>query len=95
MLSFLKLSIYINFIFCKLVVEFGSIYRYKNALGGWPVVIILLVFYLLVEVLRVSSSIWLSFWTDQSKSKSYKPEFYILIYALLSFGQVCESLMHI
>ncbi|PON71681.1 ATP-binding cassette containing protein [Parasponia andersonii] len=74
------------------VVSWNVLMRYKNALGGMWVVIILLLFYLLTEVLRVSSSTWLSFWTSQSKSKSYKPGFYILIYALLSSGQVTVTL---
>uniref|UniRef100_A0A803QEB7 ABC-type xenobiotic transporter n=1 Tax=Cannabis sativa TaxID=3483 RepID=A0A803QEB7_CANSA len=74
------------------VVSWSVLMRYKNALGGMWVVIFLLIYYLLIEVLRVSSSMWLSFWTDQSKSTSYKPGFYILIYALLSFGQVFATL---
>ncbi|POO04129.1 ATP-binding cassette containing protein [Trema orientale] len=74
------------------VVSWNVLMRYKNALGGMWVVIILLLFYLLTEILRVSSSTWLSFWTSQSKSKSYKPGFYILIYALLSSGQVTVTL---
>ena len=52
-------------------------------------VMVLFICYTLTEVLRVSSSMWLSFWTDQSTSKSYAPGFYILIYAILSLGQVC------
>lgn len=62
--------------------------RYKNALGGMWVVIGLLLCYILTEVLRVSSSTWLSAWTDQSSPKTYGPGFYNLVYALLSFGQV-------
>ena len=67
----------------------GPICRYKTALGGICVVMILFLCYLLTEVLRILSSTWLSFWTDQSTSESYRPGYYILIYALLSFGQVC------
>ncbi|KAM6551932.1 hypothetical protein CsatB_001740 [Cannabis sativa] len=74
------------------IVSWTVLMRYKNALGGMWVVIVLLLCYLSTEVLRVSSSTWLSFWTDQSKSTSYKPGFYILIYALLSFGQVSVTL---
>ncbi|RYR39330.1 hypothetical protein Ahy_A09g044834 isoform E [Arachis hypogaea] len=40
------------------------------------------------EVLRISSSTWLSHWTDQSASVGYDPGFYNLIYAALSFAQV-------
>lgn len=62
--------------------------RYKNALGGTWVVIILLMCYILTEVLRVSSSTWLSAWTDQSSPDKYGSGTYNLVYALLSFGQV-------
>ncbi|GMN54603.1 hypothetical protein TIFTF001_023730 [Ficus carica] len=74
------------------VVSWKVLMRYKNALGGLWVVMILLSFYLLTEVLRVSSSTWLSFWTQQSSSESYKPTFYIVVYALLSSGQVTATL---
>ncbi|KAL7212551.1 hypothetical protein ACSBR2_015280 [Camellia fascicularis] len=66
--------------------------RYKDALGGLWVVMILFTCYVLTEVLRISSSTWLSKWTDQSSSKRYGPGFYNLIYALLSFGQVMVTL---
>lgn len=69
-----------NILFC---------HRYKNALGGWWVVMILFMCYVLTEVLRVVSSTWLSLWTDESSPKRYGPGFYNLIYALLSIGQVC------
>lgn len=62
--------------------------RYKNALGGLWVVMILFTCYVSTEVLRVSSSTWLSHWTDQGMMGNYDPGFYNLIYALLSFGQV-------
>lgn len=42
----------------------------------------------MTESLRVSSSTWLSVWTKQSTSEGYAPGFYILVYAVLSFGQV-------
>ncbi|CAL5409236.1 unnamed protein product [Camellia sinensis] len=66
--------------------------RYKDALGGLWVVMILFTCYVLTEVLRISGSTWLSKWTDQSSSKRYGPGFYNLIYALLSFGQVMVTL---
>ncbi|KAF5944081.1 hypothetical protein HYC85_018158 [Camellia sinensis] len=66
--------------------------RYKDALGGLCVVMILFTCYVLTEVLRISSSTWLSTWTDQSSSTRYGPGFYNLIYALLSFGQVMVTL---
>ncbi|KAF3450334.1 hypothetical protein FNV43_RR06414 [Rhamnella rubrinervis] len=74
------------------VVSWNVLMRYKNALGGLWVVMILILFYVLTEVLRISRSTWLSFWTDQSSKKGYRPGFYILIYALLSSGQVTVTL---
>ncbi|KAF8030774.1 hypothetical protein BT93_D0071 [Corymbia citriodora subsp. variegata] len=74
------------------IVSWKVLSRYKGALGGLWVVAVLFICYILTEVLRISSSTWLSFWTDQSTSENYRPGFYILIYALLSFGQVTVTL---
>ncbi|KAB1997811.1 hypothetical protein ES319_D12G048800v1 [Gossypium barbadense] len=74
------------------LVSWNVLMRYKDAIGGLWVVMILFTFYFSTEVLRILSSIWLRFWTDRSASKSYKPEFYILIYALLGFSQVTVTL---
>ncbi|KAF3450335.1 hypothetical protein FNV43_RR06415 [Rhamnella rubrinervis] len=74
------------------VVSLKVLERYKNALGGLWVVSILFTCYVLTEVLRISSSTWLSHWTDQSISEKYNPGYYNLIYALLSFGQVLVTL---
>ncbi|KAH7654349.1 Xenobiotic-transporting ATPase protein [Dioscorea alata] len=74
------------------VVSWKVLARYKNALGGMWVVIGLLLCYILTEVLRVSSSTWLSAWTDQSSPKTHGPGFYNLVYGLLSFGQVLVTL---
>lgn len=63
-------------------------YRYKDALGGLWVVGILFTCYVLTESLRVSSSTWLSHWTNSGMSMDYNPGYYNLIYAALSFGQV-------
>jgi ATP-binding cassette subfamily C (CFTR/MRP) protein 1 len=63
-------------------------HRYKDALGGLWVVSILFLCYVMSEVLRVSSSTWLSHWTDQGASMKYSSGFYNLIYAALSSGQV-------
>ncbi|GAA0146210.1 ATP-binding cassette [Lithospermum erythrorhizon] len=70
------------------VVSLNVLMRYKNALGGTYVVLILFSCYFITEVLRVGSSTWLSIWTDESNSTRHGPGFYNLIYALLSFGQV-------
>lgn len=74
------------------VISLKVLARYKNALGGMWVVMILFSCYILTEVLRVSSSTWLSYWTDQGNQESYNAGFYNLIYALLSFGQVLVAL---
>ncbi|XP_020586974.1 ABC transporter C family member 2-like [Phalaenopsis equestris] len=74
------------------VVSFKVVDRYKNALGGLWVVMILFFCYVLTETLRISSSTWLSVWTDRSSPKSHGAGFYNLIYALLSFGQVLVTL---
>ncbi|KAL8033751.1 hypothetical protein ABFX02_13G178300 [Erythranthe guttata] len=74
------------------IVSWNVLMRYKNAMGGLWVVMVLFTCYILTEILRVSSSTWLSFWTKQSTSASYGPGFYILVYAILSFGQVLVTL---
>ncbi|CAM8996206.1 unnamed protein product [Rhodiola kirilowii] len=74
------------------VVSWNVLARYKNALGGTWVVIILFSCYITSEILRVSSSTWLSHWTDISTGTAHGPGFYNLVYALLSFGQVLVSL---
>lgn len=74
------------------VVSWNVLARYKNALGGSWVVVILFLCYFLIEALRVGSSTWLSFWTDQSSSTRYTAGFYNLIYSLLSLGQVMVTL---
>jgi ATP-binding cassette subfamily C (CFTR/MRP) protein 1 len=66
--------------------------RYKNALGGMWVVSILFFCYALTEVLRISSSTWLSIWTDQGSLKIHGAGYYNLIYGILSFGQVLVTL---
>ncbi|GAV87979.1 ABC_tran domain-containing protein/ABC_membrane domain-containing protein [Cephalotus follicularis] len=74
------------------VVSLKVLSRYKNALGGLWVVMILFLCYILTEVLRVSSSTWLSNWTNHGNLKSHGPGYYNLIYALLSVGQVMVML---
>ncbi|XWS55357.1 hypothetical protein CRYUN_Cryun10bG0167700 [Craigia yunnanensis] len=74
------------------VVSWNVLMRYKDALGGLWVVMILFTFYFSTEVLRILSSTWLRFWTDQSTLMSYKPGYYIVIYALLGFSQVTVTL---
>ncbi|KAJ9691132.1 hypothetical protein PVL29_013349 [Vitis rotundifolia] len=74
------------------VVSWKVLVRYKNALGGLWVVMILFMCYILTETLRVSSSTWLSQWTNQGGSKTHGPGYYNLIYAILSLGQVLVTL---
>ncbi|XP_019190633.1 PREDICTED: ABC transporter C family member 2-like isoform X2 [Ipomoea nil] len=74
------------------VVSLKVLIRYKDALGGAWVVMILLMCYVSTESLRIGSSTWLSFWTDGSSSMRYSSTFYNLIYAVLSFGQVLVTL---
>lgn len=76
------------------VVSWKVLARYKNALGGLWVVLILLLCYVLSETLRVFSSLWLSSWTDQSDMGSSETLFYNMIYAGLSLAQVFVTLVN-
>ncbi|XP_023004008.1 ABC transporter C family member 2-like [Cucurbita maxima] len=76
------------------VVSWKVLARYKNALGGLWVILILLLCYVLSETLRVSSSLWLSSWTDQSNMGSSETLFYNMIYASLSLAQVFVTLIN-
>lgn len=57
-------------------------------------ILILLLCYVLSETLRVSSSLWLSSWTDQSNMGSSETLFYNMIYASLSLAQVFVTLIN-
>ena len=74
------------------VVSWNVLMRYKDALGSLWVVVVLFACYVLTIVLRIGSSNWLSFWTDQSTLDDHRPSYYNLIFALLSFGQVTATL---
>ncbi|KAJ4866340.1 ABC transporter C family member 1 [Raphanus sativus] len=74
------------------VVSWKVLKRYRDALGGGWVVMTLLICYVLTQIFRVSSSTWLSEWTDAGTPKSHGPLFYNIIYAILSFGQVFVTL---
>ncbi|CAK7350158.1 unnamed protein product [Dovyalis caffra] len=76
------------------VVSSKVLIRYKNALGGAWVVMILFMCYVTTEVFRVSSSTWLSNWTDQGTAKRHGPIYYNMIYLLLSVGQVLVTLLN-
>jgi ATP-binding cassette subfamily C (CFTR/MRP) protein 1 len=74
------------------VVSTKVLSRYKNAMGGIWAVIVLFLCYTLTETLRISSSTWLSIWTEQGPLKIHGPGYYNLIYGILSFGQVLITL---
>ncbi|CAK9265220.1 unnamed protein product [Sphagnum jensenii] len=66
--------------------------RYKVALGGAWVVGVLFFCYVMVEVMRLSTSGWLSIWTDKTKPKTHGPLYYLFVYAILALCQVSVSL---
>ncbi|KAM3370274.1 hypothetical protein ACQJBY_017900 [Aegilops geniculata] len=74
------------------VVSMKVLSRYKNAMGGIWAVSVLFLCYTLTETLRISSSTWLSIWTDEGSLKIHGPGYYNLIYGILSFGQVLVTL---
>uniref|UniRef100_A0A7N0VJT6 ABC-type xenobiotic transporter n=1 Tax=Kalanchoe fedtschenkoi TaxID=63787 RepID=A0A7N0VJT6_KALFE len=74
------------------VISWKVLMRYTNALGGRWAVGVLLICYVSTEVFRVLSSSWLSIWTKDSSTSRYKPHYYILVYSLLSLGQVLVTL---
>ncbi|XBJ27718.1 hypothetical protein VPH35_004942 [Triticum aestivum] len=74
------------------VVSTKVLSRYKNAMGGIWAVSVLFLCYTLTETLRISSSTWLSIWTDVGSLKIHGPGYYNLIFGILSFGQVLVTL---
>ncbi|KAL2611008.1 hypothetical protein R1flu_022700 [Riccia fluitans] len=74
------------------VISWKVLERYKIALGGFWVVFVLFTCYVMTEVVRLSSSAWLSIWTDNSQPKTHGVMYYNGIYAGLSFGQVTITL---
>ncbi|KAH9159883.1 hypothetical protein LEN26_002128 [Aphanomyces euteiches] len=75
--------------------EFGRVSSnvfssYFHAVGGWPIVVMLLAFQFLWQSFQVSSDLWLSAWTSTSSSES-SDEFYarsrfnILVYVSLAW----------
>ncbi|CAK9309360.1 unnamed protein product [Citrullus colocynthis] len=76
------------------VVSWNVLVRYKNALGGLWVVIILFLCYVLSETLRIFRSVWLSRWTDQGNIGPSETIYYNMVYAALSFGLVLVTLLN-
>ncbi|KAM0052069.1 putative ABC-type xenobiotic transporter [Helianthus debilis subsp. tardiflorus] len=70
------------------IVSWKVLARYTDALGGLWVVLILFICYISTEVLRILSSTWLSYWTEQSSTTNRGPGFFLIIYSFLSLGQV-------
>lgn len=46
-------------------VSFAVVKAYVRALGGWPVVFLLFTVFILAELFRVGSTVWLSIWTGE------------------------------
>ncbi|GAU16434.1 hypothetical protein TSUD_117830 [Trifolium subterraneum] len=74
------------------VVSWKVLTRYTSALGGLWVVSILFACYTLTEALRISSSTWLSVWTSQDSTAASRAGYFLIIYAIFSFGQVSVAL---
>ncbi|XP_028799285.1 ABC transporter C family member 12 isoform X1 [Neltuma alba] len=74
------------------VVSWKVLMRYKSTLGGLWAVLVLFTCYVTTEILRISSSTWLSMWTSKTTAAGYKQGYFISIYAVLSFGQVIVTL---
>ncbi|KAJ7552377.1 hypothetical protein O6H91_06G052800 [Diphasiastrum complanatum] len=70
------------------IVNWRVLRRYVDALGGIWVGAVLFSCYIANEGARLSSSTWLTYWTDETFSKIHGPGFYNGIYAALSFCQV-------
>jgi len=65
--------------------------RYMAAMGGAGVVGVLFLCYVMTEALRLSTSGWLTIWTDSTTPKTHGPMFYLEVYSGLSFAQVCGA----
>eukprot|EP00250_Pteridium_aquilinum_P005352 c15461_g1_i1 orf=573-5420(+) len=76
------------------VISWNVLSRYKTALGGFWVVFVMFATYIMVEIFRVSSSTWLSNWTDTASTATHSVFFYNGIYAVLSLCQVFFNLMN-
>lgn len=73
------------------VISWKVLARYNAAMGGAWVVAVLFICYLATEAFRLSTSAWLSVWTDAIAPKTHGPMFYLEVYSGLSFGQVLDS----
>jgi ATP-binding cassette subfamily C (CFTR/MRP) protein 1 len=73
------------------VISWKVLARYMAAMGGAGVVGVLFLCYILTEAFRLSTSGWLTIWTDSTTPKSHGPMFYLEVYSGLSFAQVCGA----
>ncbi|KAG0591623.1 hypothetical protein KC19_1G189200 [Ceratodon purpureus] len=74
------------------IISWKVLARYRTAMGGALVVGVLFLCYIVTEVIRLSTSGWLSIWTDNTSPKTHGPMFYLEVYSGLSFAQVCITL---
>ena len=70
------------------VISWKVLARYKTAMGGAFVVGVLFLCYIVSEAIRLTTSGWLSIWTDSTTPKTHGPMFYLEVYSGLSFAQV-------
>eukprot|EP00210_Caulerpa_lentillifera_P008090 g7724.t1 len=70
------------------VVSWHVIKSYMGAMGGYTPFGILIFEFILAEMIRVGSTIWLTYWTNQGEHASHGQMFYMWIYASILFGQV-------
>lgn len=67
--------------------------RYVAAMGGTSMLVLLLAFFIVVEIARVGASLWLSVWSGAGRHPPHSVAYYIGIYAGISSGQVKDFLL--
>lgn len=70
------------------VISWKVLARYMAAMGGAGVVGVLFLCYVMTEVVRLTTSGWLTIWTDSTRPKTHGSNFYLEVYSGLSFAQV-------
>lgn len=70
------------------VVSWNVIQSYVGAMSGYTAFGILIFEFLLAEVIRVGSTIWLTYWTNQGEDSSHGQMFYMWIYGGILITQV-------
>jgi ABC-type multidrug transport system fused ATPase/permease subunit len=74
------------------IISYKVLARYMAAMGGAGVVGVLFLCYIMTEALRLSTSGWLTIWTDSTRPKTHGSMFYLEVYTGLSFAQVLVTL---